>query len=300
MLKGLALGNRGNKLTLILALLLGLLAAVLIAVYLSSAGNESSTGASTVASVPVVVAARDIAAGTRIEAGMVSVKPVPTDVVILKGFKKSEEVVGKVASINILSGEQIVSDRVVATSEAGQVLEAAALAETVPLAKEATPCKTGNCGLRAVSVSVAPATAAAGLIRPGDRVDVIAAFEDGSAVTVVTDVEVLALDQDFKRVVSGESKDASAQAVLKEGEKNPEAATATLALWPDEAQKVAAAEEMTDKNKNCQGSIRLSLRHTGEPGTFAVPLGRGYCAQLFALAWGLDVAPVPAQLVPKN
>lgn len=285
MIKNLAIGGGSNRAMLLLALVLGVLSAVLIGVYLSSVdnGGGASSGGAT---VPVVVAAHDIPAGTRIEASMVSVKPIPTDLVIPKVFKKSEEVVGKVASINILSGEQIVSDRVVATSEAGQVLEAAALAETVPLGKETNPCKTGNCGLRAISLNVSPATAAAGLIRPGDRVDVIAAFKDGSAVTVVTDVEVLAMDQDFERVVNAQANEISGRAVLEKGTENPKAATATLALWPEEAQKVAAAEEMTDKHPTCTGSLRLSLRHTGEPGTFAVPLGRGVCASQFSLIWG--------------
>ena len=302
MLKVLTLRNQGNKLPLILALLLGLLAAMLTAVYLSSAGDDGgqSAGAPVIETASAVVAAEEIPAGTQITADMVTVKSIPTDLVIANVFQVSGDVVGKVALVPIVPGEQIMASRVVAISEAGQVLNAENLADTVPIEKETNPCEITDCGLRAVSVRVAPATAAAGLIRPGDQVDVIDAFNDGSALTVVTDVEVLALDTDFERVINSGAADTSELAVLEGGEGNPEAATATLALWPSEAQKVAAAEEMTDKNTDCQGSLRLSLRHTGQPGTFEVPVGQGYCAYLFALAWGLEVGPVPEQLVPQD
>ncbi len=300
MLKVLALRNPGNKLAIMLALLLGLLAATLTAVYLSRAGDDGEVSAPVIKTVPAVVAAQEIAAGTRITAEMVTIKPIPLDFVIPNVLDKSEDVVGMVAVVSIVPGEQIVAGRVIAVSEAGQIIEAETLADTVPIDKEANPCEIPNCGLRAISVQVAPATAAAGLIRPGDQVDVIAAFKDGSAVTVVTDVEVLALDRDFERVINTGAADTTGREVLEEGEENPAATTATLALWPDEAQKVSAAEEMTDKNTDCRGSLRLSLRHTEQPGTFSVPLGQGYCASLFALAWGLEVGPVPAELVPEK
>ncbi len=193
-----------------------------------------------------------------------------------------------------LSGKQIV--------KADEVVQADNLADTVPIEKEAIPCEILNCGLRAISVRVAPATAAAGLIRPGDRVDVIAAFKDGSAVMILQDVEVLSIDQELETLIAvpATEGDGEERQVVSEGEVKPMATTATLAVWPDEVMKLAAAEEMTDKNDDCLGSLRLSLRHTDQPGTFVMVAGQGFCAYLFALAWGLDVGPVPAQLVPQD
>jgi hypothetical protein len=66
MIKGMTLPKGGSKLPLILGLVLGLVAAVLVVVYLSSAKTKPPPPAVAVAAgVPVVVAASDVAAGTR-------------------------------------------------------------------------------------------------------------------------------------------------------------------------------------------------------------------------------------------
>src|SRR3990172_6414667 len=104
MLKGQVLSNRGNKAVLMLALLLGGLAAVLTAVYLGQ--SDEGSGGGTGVTIPVVVAARDVAAGTRVDAGMVSVKSISEDVVLPGTFQKAEDVVGKVTRVAIVSGEQ--------------------------------------------------------------------------------------------------------------------------------------------------------------------------------------------------
>ena len=300
MIKNMTFALKSGRLPLFLGLILALLAAVLTAVYLSSAGGEDSTGASAVATVPVVVAAQNIPAGARIEASMVSVKPVPTDLVIPKGLKKSEEVVGKVASINILAGEQIVSDRIAATTQSGQTVGASTLAEVVPLQKPATTCSTEKCGQRAVSVAVAPLTSSGGQIQPADHVDVVLAFRDGGAITILQDIVVLSIGQELVKVAAGAEGDTQ----VAQEQKNSEATTATLAVWPDDAQKLTAGEEfakggqatvtdsvktslgLPENNVSCSGSLRLVLRHTNQQGP--VPLEtRGACSTLFAYIWGL-------------
>lgn len=306
MIKNSTLGGRSNRALLVLALLLGLLAAVLTAVYLSSTGGDSGGGTSGAATVPVVVASQDIAAGTRLEAGMVSVKSFPTSAVLSDAFEKTEDVVGQVVVVDILSGEQIVPARLVTASEVGQVLQAENLADAVPLDKPAATCAIDRCGQRGVSVAVAPVTASAGLIRPGDRVDVILAFQDGGAITILQDIEVLSIDQAIETVVSapGTAEEGEERTVVSEGEENAEATTATLAVWPEEAQILTAGEEMTKGEKfelapstaealglpegssfECKGSVRLALRHVGQPGPVELET-RGTCASLFLLIWG--------------
>ncbi|HEU4759518.1 MAG TPA: Flp pilus assembly protein CpaB [Dehalococcoidia bacterium] len=304
MLKGQALSSRGNRTVLMLALLLGGLAAVLTAVYLSK--SDQGSGGGTGVTVPVAVAAHDISAGTRIDAGMVSVKSIPEGVVLSGTFQKAEDVVGKVTRVAIVSGEQIVSSRLVGAGEGGQVVQADKLSEAVPLDKAGAQCSIDRCGQRALSVSVAKNTASGGLIRAGDHVDVIAAFQDGSAMTVLEDVEVLAIDDKLEAVVvKDQSGQTSGQdrAVVAQGEQNTDATTATLAVWPDEAQKLAAAEEfaksghvtVSESVKNslglattdisCGGSLRLMVRHSGQQG----PAGlgpKGTCAILFTQVWG--------------
>jgi Flp pilus assembly protein CpaB len=235
----------------------------------------------------IVVAGQNISAGTKITADMVTIKQIPLSDVVQGTFGQAADVVGKVAITDIVSGEQVVNARVLAATDAGQVIHPDALAETVPVSKQSAPCGTPNCGMRALSVSVSPTTAAAGLIRAGDRVDIVAAFQDGSAVTVVTDVEVLALDTDFQRLTG--AQDSGSSGALKQGDEKVDATVATVAVWPDEVLKLAAAEDMAKKNQNCAGTLRLSLRHTNQPGTFDVPVGKGACAQAYATAWGIKV-----------
>ena len=88
---------------------------------------------------------------------------------------------------------------------------------------------------------------------------------------------------------------------------NPKATTATLALWPQEAIKLAAAEEFAeggsvkllpsaaaelgfpkDFDVNCKGSIRLLTRHSGQQGSTQItsPDRGGVCGQIFEWAWG--------------
>lgn len=306
MIKNATVGGRSNRALLALALFLGLLAAVLTAVYLGSTGGDSGGGTSGGATVPVVVAAQDIPAGTRIEASMVRVGNVPESLLLPNVFEKTEDVVEQVVVVDIVSGEQIVPARLVTASEAGQVLEAENLADAVPLDKPSATCSIDRCGQRAVSVAVAPVSASAGLIRPGDRVDVVLAFRDGGAVTILQDIEVLSIDQDIERVVVVPSSegDGEERTVVSEGEENPEATTATLAVWPDEAQILTAGEEFTkgekfeltpstagalglpeDADFECKGSVRLALRHVGQPGPVELET-RGTCASLFLLIWG--------------
>jgi len=253
------------------------------------------------------VAAEEIATGTRITAEMVTVKAIPTELVLLDVLAQSEDVVGKVALVPLIPGEQVVASRVAAVSEAGQILEAESLADTVPLTKPPATCEIDNCGQRAVSVAVAPLTSSGGQIRPGDRVDVVLAFQDGGAITIMQDIEVLSIDQEILKVITVPATDEEdeTRSQLSAAEENPEATTATLAVWPDQAQILTAGEEYTERHKmtifgsaatalglpeeadfECEGSVRLVLRHEGQQGP--VPLvTSGLCASVFAYIWGL-------------
>ncbi len=305
MIKNLAIGGGSNRLLLVFAVVLGVLSAVLIGVYLSSVDSGTSTSPGG-ARLDRVVAKEDIPAGKPISDAMVDVKPVPEEVALASGFQKMQDVVGKVSRAAIISGEQIVAGRLLGAGAEGQVLGANNLADVVPLHKAAATCGVDRCGQRALSVAVAASTSSGGLIRSGDRVDVVLAFADGSAVTTLQDIEVLALDQNLEKVVSGSAGPGTSgeRAVVSTGEENSKATTATLAVWPDEAQKLAAGEEFTkgqqlkltpsmasalglpaDAEPQCKGSVRLVLRHGGQQGPVGLQ-GRGVCASLFSLIWG--------------
>lgn len=136
------------------------------------------------------------------------------------------------------------------------------LAEGEPFAVSATFAKDGtgilagllSPGMRAVSISISNASAVSGFIVPGDRVDVVlaadfqradseAAGKGGGAIvryaaeTVLTDVKVLAVDQQFAK-----GKDAS----------TIQGKTATLEVAPAQAEILAATSLM--------GQLSLVLR----------------------------------------
>jgi len=258
MIKNLAIGSKGVRLQLVLGLALGLLAAVLIAVYLNQAGKETSpSGSQTQA---VVVASTDIPANTRVTADMLSLKALPSSVLLPGVFTKPDQVVGQVTQVPILAGEQVIQSKVtsstVALSEFG---------DNAPLSLLVPP------GKRAFSVRVSPVAASGGLIRPGDYVDVVlsgaaagvengqAFLARGSACYVVQDVEVLAVDSNIKKATAE-----GAQGVAASGSKT-DAVSATLSVTPDQAWWLAAAQQSVD-DKKVGVQLWLALRPFGEHG----------------------------------
>jgi pilus assembly protein CpaB len=134
-------------------------------------------------------------------------------------------------------------------------------------------------GLRAVSVPVDEASSNAGLIFPGDHVDLILTQklgEEGEAErqvseTVLEDVRVLAMG---RRLRSEEGEEAS----------GGQARTATLEVTPAGAEKVALTTEL--------GKLSLSLRSLARQETGTASSGsRG------RITWDADLSPV---LRPEN
>ncbi|HEX2267146.1 MAG TPA: Flp pilus assembly protein CpaB [Actinomycetota bacterium] len=121
--------------------------------------------------IPVVVAARDIARGTPITPGHLSVVQIPEPYVPPRPLSKVSQAAGRVALGDLLKGE-VVTDHRLARVRAGPV------ASLVPE------------GLRAFAV---PTSLPAGTVRPGDHVDVLATFASGQPHTevVASAVEVL-------------------------------------------------------------------------------------------------------------
>jgi len=268
-------GGRGNKAILLVGLFLGLVSAVLVYVYLSQGGGDGE--ASAAATKPVVVATQDISARVRITAEMVEVKSLAENAVHPDAFSSTDGLTDMVTRLPITEGEQILTSKVAATAREvpwpGD--------EELPLSYVVPPDQ------RALSVQVSEVTGAGGLILPGDFVDVIGVFdvtfygikeddptsseefEDYVAVTVLQNVQVLAVAQEVAESLPGESEDdgttgEESQPVLPNpADPNPDATNVTLAVTPAEAQKLALAEEM--------GVLKLSLRPVGETDESTVP-----------------------------
>jgi len=278
MIKNQAIGGRTNRALILLGLFLGLVSAALVVVYLSKAdsgGGNVSGGAAT----PVVVASQDIPAGTRVTEEMLTLKPIASDAVLPGAFLKTEEVVGQVTRVPLVSGEQVIPTKVAATGIAITDVENPPLALVIPA------------GMRAVSVEVSSVIGASGLIRPGDYVDVILTVQvqsgstsggaaGGSTIsdqitrTILQNVQVLSVDQDIA-IPSLDTE--GAPSVGGDADSNAEATTVTLAVSPVHGEVLTVAETCGQNNG---GRLALALRGFGDSGLM------GTRAQ-----WAEDAAP---------
>ena len=243
----------GGKAVLLLALFLGLISAVLVYVYLSQAGGEKTAASGD--TKQVLVAREDIPVATRITDSMVELKAIPVEAVHPNSFPSTEGVVGNMARYPIAAGEQVLSDRVAASSVTLRE------GEELPL-----PYIVAE-GKRAVSVSTSALIGAGGLIRPGDYVDVILTLklgDDQIGRIILQNLEVLALDQKVEKVAPKFEEGQEERTPTGEGETKPEAVTVTLAVAPVEGEVLTVAEECAG---NFGGRLALALRPFGEHNT---------------------------------
>jgi pilus assembly protein CpaB len=136
-------------------------------------------------------------------------------------------------------------------------------------------------GTRAISIGVDPVSGVAGLIWPGDRVDVLLIQEmDGAMAppakrvlseTALSDIRVIAVDQE---IVQGAPSNAAAAGRL--------ARTVTLQVTADQAEKVTVAERL--------GKLNLAIRAARDDPS-SLP------AQI--TVFGGDVSPALSQTTPR-
>ena len=196
--------------------------------------------------VKVVVAKQNIPRLTRLDETLVEVQEIPRQFVQPGALKSLKEVMRQVNTAPILKGEQVLGTKLAAFgAETG-------LAIKVPK------------GMRAVTVATDPVSGVAGLIRPGNFVDVLGTFEfgdmkksDKKTFTVFQNVLVLAVEQNIG--IESEAAKAMTMAERKEkgnappvpgslpfGRNKKGAANATLALTPLQAQGLVLAQSSGD------------------------------------------------------
>lgn len=219
-----------SKLVFILALIFGLMAAFLTFSYLDQMKKSMDSREYT----RIVVAAQDIPANTAITSNMLQMKDFPGEFINNQEIQDINEVVGKVSLTNFNRGEIILGHHLIKSGERKQGLAFAI-----------------DTGMRAMSVNVDEASGVAGLIRIGDRVDIIAKLngEEGSmppsSVVVLQDVEVLAIGSSL----TDDEKNSK--------EKTP-AKTVTLAVTLENSLRLKTAVE--------GGKISLILRSPADKG----------------------------------
>jgi len=220
------------KIALVVAVFFGLVAAYGIYNFLRQ--QRQAAEALRTATTEIVVAAKDIPAGSTIteemvKAGTIKTVPWPKASVPVGSFTAPKELVGKVNKVKILANEP--------------VLESRLTGEGAGLTVRLEP------GKRAMAISVNEIIGVSGFIVPDDRVDVILttvppgvanAQDNRIAKIVLQNMRVLSVAQ------STESKDGKPQVPR----------SITLEVTPEEAEKLSLASQ--------EGSIILALRGVGD------------------------------------
>lgn len=226
-------------LPIIIAVGAGLLAIFLLNAYLQRREEEIKKRAVLIQKelVTVVVAKQDISAGTALKENMLKEETINRALLQPRAAASIDRVTDKITIAPISKGEQILLNKVTISGEV------TTLSHKVPKGK------------RAITIAVDNISSVGGMLRPGDRVDVVGMVPwpvmtaEGKQATQMTsaplfqDVLVLAVGQDFTYTPS----------VSRGGEKERTILPIiTLALSPQEANLIAFVQE--------QGRIRLTLR----------------------------------------
>lgn len=265
----------GGRTGLILAGVLAVVTGVLVFAALQATDSGDSATPREIAGnadTSVITATQDIPARTEIKADMVQVTKVPKAAVLAGAYSESNLVVGRITSIPIAKGEQVLQPKLATRSKD------LGLSGVVPD------------GMRAMAMKVDKVVSPSGLVRPGDRVDIIGVvdvkytdvitqndFTETRAITVAQNVEVLAVEQALENQIASQT---AAQAVSKpaasgtaaagataapgntspaiadQPDANKDAAVVTLSLTPEQLQQVMLIDE--------KGKIRLAVRAPGD------------------------------------
>lgn len=232
-----AIGMSRRTIALVVAVVLAVVATVALISYVRGLEDKAFEGAET---VEVFVAADIIPAGTSAEfassKNLFERSVIPRKVLAEGAVSDLSQIAGKVAAVNIVKGEQIISARFVTPGQVRGVLP-------IPADRQA------------VSIEVAIPPGVAGFVQPGDRISIVAQLsvprggEDETRVQyLLQDVEVLAIGQ---RVVTVQGQDQGDEQAQQQSQ-----VLATLALRPAEIEKLVFAK--------LQGQLYFTLLPKGQ------------------------------------
>ena len=241
-----------KKIALILALVLGIITVFLVKVWLDQQARLAQERAKEELllqqkkQAEVVVAKVDIPKGTKLNTEHLEMKVIPRDYIQPKAVGSLERVIGMVAAVDIAQGEQITLTKLFTPQQS-----------TVTSLAMATPM-----GKRAITIPVDNISSLAGMIRPGDYVDVIGLVPIPSVdkkqpvsvavIPLFQNVLVLAVGQQLAPLKKEERYERTEEKVTPQP-------LITLALSPQEANFLAFVQE--------QGKIRLILRSPADART---------------------------------
>jgi pilus assembly protein CpaB len=214
-------------------MILGLAVAVVVALFLSTFVYRQFQKASSVKPVVtqhIVVAAKALPLGTRVQASNLRLIPWPAGEPVVGMFTRIEDCADRALMADVAANELILDSKL-APKEAG-----AGLPAVIPQ------------GMRALSVAVNDVVGVAGFVTPGTMVDVLVtgkinegsrSGEDTITRTILENVRVLAAGQKIERDREGKPQTVP---------------VITLLVSPEDAGRLAMA--------STEGKIQLALRNT--------------------------------------
>jgi pilus assembly protein CpaB len=232
--------------------------------------------------VPLVVVGVDIPRGRTITADLLTTKEYPKDLVPEGSITSKEEALNRTVAIAFVKGEPLLEAKL-ASRSAGR-----GLAALIPD------------DMRACTITTTLSSAVAGLLLPGNHVDVLLTISTGqndgtgggSTTTLLQNVEILAIDQHIEAPADNKS--------------DPNMRSVTLLVTPDQGAKLELGQT--------KGTIHLLLRNPGDnkaartqPATLAgiqfhqeIPWDQQLKALLQAVARMAAPAPKPYRQSPSS
>jgi pilus assembly protein CpaB len=229
----------GSGGVIVVALVLGIGAAVLIYKWADDKEKDSQKNQK-----PVVIAIKEIAPNTKIGREMVLLQPMPQNLIAEGAATRVEDVEGKFTLSTYRPKDQIRLKDVVPENQ-------------VPVLEVKVPP-----GMRAVAIEASEVAAVGTGVKPGNRVDILATYQDPVkkqefTKIILQNIEVLAVNK------------ANMDSATKEGATT----SMTLAVLPEQTESLAAASKI--------GAVRVSLRSKDDTkiiettGVTAVDIGGG-------------------------
>lgn len=222
------MATAANKKMLVISLIFGIITFLVTVFYL---GNVSKQQKYQSTLIKVVVAKINISPRTIVSREMIEIKDIPRQYVLPGAISEIKNVIGKISTTPFISGEQVIKNKLTVR---GRQL---GLSFIIPKNK------------RAVSVEVDASGSIAGLIKPGDMVDILCTLggKIDRTITILQNVQILAIDQQM------ESTDKSKGKIQR-------SVIATFALDSKEAEKLVLAAY--------KGRLKLLLRPVDDNTTF--------------------------------
>jgi pilus assembly protein CpaB len=247
--------HMSNTRALLISLLVSVFAVILLFIYIDSREKELLE---MVTPIRIVVAAKDIPEGARLDENSVELLEIPQKYVQPGAVSDQNRVINRNINVPTLKGTQLLESMFIDTQAEG-------IAGRIPSGK------------RAFSIFVTDVTAVGELILPGDMVDLmvtveVGSFQDGRGVseeiitrTVLENILVLAVNQtSSKRRVMGATdgtQDAPGNVFSASGQtagKKEPFKTLTVSLTPRETQILNLAQEI--------GTLSAALRSSWDDG----------------------------------